>query len=346
MTEVTARLPAGQTTRIAMYRRRGSSSTSWPLLAISPPPAADASADDRFLHELYSSLSETNPAGGQIARFELFVDQQQDRWTEPSSFNPEQLERLRRFVRSRLFDVWRALSPQLAKLTGTFEMMNPAHGANMGWHQDGHAAGEYIGHYYLSSGGPAEAPEHRTVAEGTGWCEVALPPLEPDAVEAAPDAEAMMGGEEADEEVVYELDFRSDGGLSRGGVSRASFVPFAVGRPTAAQRLVLFEDAKVFHRTPLTAYSLRDLQASRQRPMARFVLYGSSGAGDAVGLSVPAHAAAMTDVELALPTGLRRFVEDYAAQPGVSRTKALDAYVAGDSDLVRHLVAAQASVAE
>ena len=124
------------------------------------------------------------------------------------------------------------------------------------------------------------------------------------------------------------------------------FVPFAVGRPTAAQRLVLFEDAKVFHRTPLTAYALRDLQASRQRPMARFVLYGSSGAGDAVGLSVPAHAAAMTDVELALPTGLRRFVEDYAAQPGVSRTKALDAYVAGDSNLVRHLVAAQASVAE
>ena len=85
---------------------------------------------------------------------------------------------------------------------------------------------------------------------------------------------------------MYELDFRSDGGLSRGSVSRANFVPFAIGRPTAAQRLVLFEDAKVFHRTPLTAYGLHELQTRRQRPMARVVCYGASGAGDASGARV------------------------------------------------------------
>ena len=179
--------------------------------------------------------------------------------------------------------------------------------------------------------------------EGTGWCEVALPPLgaEIESEDKAEAKAAVSNDEEVEkEEAVYELDFRSGGGLSRGSVSRANFVPFAVGSSTAAQRLVVFEDAGVFHRTPLTAYALPDLQAGRQRPMARVVFYGANSLGDAVRFEQPARAVALspTATAAALPTGLRRALEAYAAsQPQLELTDALDLYLRGDAELVRFL---------
>ena len=349
LAEVAVPLAKGRSARVAMYARPGAMYSS--VLAISPPCAAEALDDDCFLHELWASLSDTNPGGGAIARFALFADGSQDSWTEASSYSPEQLARLRSFVRARLFDVWHGMAPELARLSGTFEMMNPAHGANMGWHQDGHGAGEYITHYYLGSpAGPGEASAPRPVAEGTGWCEVALPPLGADTAEAVAEAvvEAVAvggdgegeGEDEEEEEAVYELDFRSDGGLNRAGISRTNFVPFAIGSSTAAQRLVVFEDAGVFHRTPLTAYALPDLQASRQRPMARVVCYGTSSEGNEVRFEQPVHAAAPTPTSAAaaLPAGLHRALEAYAAsQPQWELADALDAYLRGDGELVRFL---------
>ena len=338
LAEVAVPLTKGRSVRVAMYARPGAKHSS--VLAISPPCTAEALDDDCFLHELWASLSDTNPGGGAIARFALFTDGSHDSWTEASSYSPEQLTRLRSFVRARLFDVWHGMAPELARLSGTFEMMNPAHGANMGWHQDGHGAAEYITHYYLGAG---EASAPRPVAEGTGWCEVALPPLgaETAKAEAVAEAEAVVvGGEDEDEEALYELDFRSDGGLNRAGVSRANFVPFAIGSSTAAQRLVVFEDAGVFHRTPLTAYALPDLQTSRQRPMARVVCYGTSSDGSELRFEQPAHAAAPTPTPAtaALPPGLHRALEAYAAsQPQWDLADALDAYLRGDAELVRFL---------
>ena len=343
MAEVAVPLTKGRSAHIAMYARPDAVHSS--VLAISPPSTAEALADDCFLHELWASLSDTSPGGGAIARFALFADESQDIWTEASSYSPEQLARLRSFVRTRLFDVLHALAPQLAALSGTFEMMNPAHGANMGWHQDGHGPGEFITHYYLGvSASPGEVSGRGVagpVAEGTGWCEVALPPLGVETADA--EAEAVGGdGEDEDkdeaEEAVYELDFRSDGGLSRAGVSRANFVPFAIGSSSAAQRLVVFEDAGVFHRTPLTAYALPDLQARRQRPMARVVCYGTSSTGDTLGFEQPAHSSAPTSTVSALPAGLRRALEAYAAsRPQCTVADALDAYLRGDAELVRFL---------
>ena len=350
LAEVAVPLTKGRSVRVAMYARLGAKHSS--VLTISPPCTAEALDDDCFLHELWASLSDTNPGGGAIARFALFTDGSHDSWTEASSYSPKQLARLRSFVRARLFDVWHGMAPQLARLSGTFEMMNPAHGANMGWHQDGHGAGEYITHYYLGSpAGPGEASAPRPVAEGTGWCEVALPPLGAETAEAEAVAEAVFAavggdgegegeGEGEDEEAVYELDFRSDGGLNRAGISRANFVPFAIGSSTAAQRLVVFEDAGVFHRTPLTAYALPDLQAMRQRPMARVVCYGTSSDGSELRFEQPAHAAAPTPTSAAdaLPAGLHRALEAYAAsQPQWGLADALDAYLRGDAELVRFL---------
>jgi hypothetical protein len=45
------------------------------------------------------------------------------------------LNSLLQLCRRRLFEVWRPVLPLLSKLSGTFEIFNPANGANMGWHQ-------------------------------------------------------------------------------------------------------------------------------------------------------------------------------------------------------------------
>jgi hypothetical protein len=62
-------------------------------------------------------------------------------------------------------------------------------------------------------------------------------------------------------------------------------VLFTTSGPT--QRLVIFEDAAVVHRTPLTAYALAELQAKRQRPIVRVVFCGSSADGQSLGFVPP-----------------------------------------------------------
>jgi len=322
---------------IALYSHVDcSSTTAAPLLTIAPPSAAAAAEDDRFLHELWSSLASTSASGGQFARFHLFEDSASDHWAEsPACFSPDQLERLRAFVRGRLFDAWRALTPDLSRLSGTFELFNPAHGANMGWHQDGHAAGEYVVHYYL---GPEPGVP---VDEAMAWFEVALPPrVAQEAVEATDD-----------EEPIYAIDL--DGGDDlRSRVARSNFVPLEL-MVAASQRLVVFEDAAVLHRTPLTAHARASLQSGRQRPIARLVVYGSSRAGDTLGFAPPPPPREGGEprprprpVELALPPGLCRVIEAYARATDTGEKEstaafeaAFDAYVAGDAEVVRFLAA-------
>ena len=62
-------------------------------------------------------------------------------------------------------------------------------------------------------------------------------------------------------------------------------VLFTTSGPT--QRLVIFEDAAVVHRTPLTAHALVELQAKRQRPIVRVVFCGSSADGQSLGFVPP-----------------------------------------------------------
>lgn len=319
-----------------------------PVVTFAPPSAAAAALDDLLLHELWASLASTSAAGGQLAKFHLFEDSACDNWAEsPAAFSPEQLERLHAFVRGRLFDAWRALTPELSRLSGTFELFNPAHGANMGWHQDGHAAGEYVAHYYLGTepGVPVD--------EAMGWFEVALPPH--DAREAAEETTSAAAVQQTDDdEPIYGVDL--DGGDDlRSRVARANFVPFEL-LAAASQRLVVFEDAAVLHRTPLTAHARAQLQSGRQRPIARLVVYGLSRAGDTLGFAPPPTPTPPQEggeprprprpVELALPPGLCRAVEAYARATDTGESEsaavfeaALDAYVAGDADVVRFLAA-------
>ena len=136
--------------RVELYRNSADESRSAPLVAISPPQAVDAGADDEFLHELHALwASRTAAAGGTIASFTLHLDASLDgsQLGPVGGLAPAQLQRLRLFLRARLLDVWRALTPALARMSASVELFNPAHGANMGWHKDGHGPSEYIVHY-------------------------------------------------------------------------------------------------------------------------------------------------------------------------------------------------------
>jgi hypothetical protein len=349
------------------------SSTGVPLIAISAPrlrcdaPDDDADqSDDAFLHSLWAELMEhEHPGGGQLARFELHTDPARDRWSAPACFAPAQLERLGRFVRSRLFAVWRQICPALETLRGSFELFNPAHGANMGWHQDGHVAGEFIAHYYLrawNAGGETAKPDAEREAAGSeamNWLELALPRLAEtdDSIDTADDGDG-------DGFAAALLDFGSDDAARRRRVRAPNFLALPVGGPE--QRLLVFEDARVYHRTPLTAHAFRALQPSQLRPIARLVCSGSSADGSELSFAIRADAAEAAGgavrvtsraapVCRQLPAGLRRalgaFEDVAAARRGASveaiplpagelppaSASVLDLYVAADAEMVGFL---------
>ena len=126
----------------------------------------------------------------------------------------------------------------------------------------------------------------------------------------------------------------------------------------AAQRLVVFEDAAVVHRTPLTAHAHAALQAQRQRPIARLVCYGAAADGSTVGFDHPVSGGggeertgtappvltAATTPEVALPSGLRRAVASLSEdQEPAERAlaEALEVYVGGGPEVVRRFAAAR-----
>jgi len=251
-----------------------------PLLTISPSSPVEAEADHAFLRSIWDAQSAN---AGRLVRFTLHADAESDSWTERADLDEAQLCRLRLLLRSRLFEVWRSLAPELHRMTGSFEVFNPAQGANMGWHRDGHVAGEFIAHYYL------DRLDVEAVDAGLGmdWFEVALP-VEPETLRPGDVQGAAGGGGQesesapSDEDGAYALPFGVDDDEQRAAIHRHNFVLFETG-PTAVRRLVVFEDARVFHRTPLTAHALDDrLQGDRRRPIARFVFYGASIDGDEV----------------------------------------------------------------
>ena len=119
VSEMEAALPGGRTARVSLFGRRGEPSA--PLLAISPPSAVEAAAHDALLRELWASLPDSSVAGGRGASFRMHADASRDQ-CDGTSFSPAQLRQLGALVRSRLFDVWRALTPELATLRGSFEL--------------------------------------------------------------------------------------------------------------------------------------------------------------------------------------------------------------------------------
>lgn len=48
------------------------------------------------------------------------------------------------------------MQPELASVTGSFEIFNPGIGSNIQWHTDGWTAGTYLAHYYPDQGGDAD----------------------------------------------------------------------------------------------------------------------------------------------------------------------------------------------
>ena len=220
------------------------------------------------------------------------------------------------FVRRRIFNVWRGVLPSLSRLHCTFEIFNPANGANMGWHQDGHPSGTFIAHYALPS----------SQNTNMNWFEVALPPSE--------------NGCEPDD-AQYALELFTDHNMI-GRINPHNFVPFPFDCPSQ-QRIVVLEDAACYHRTPLTAHAVRGLQQEQHRPIARFVFYGVCDDGSAAnfsGLSAAPDGSTTQQNQLhLLPDGLHQAVDRFALQTTRRRTfeEALALYVAGDPDVVEWL---------
>jgi hypothetical protein len=330
-----------------------------PLLTISPPERVEAEADHQLLCGIWASQT---VVAGNMMTFRLHADCVNDQCTG-HGFSECAVADLQNFLRRRVLDVWRSLVPSLVTMSGSFEIFNPAHGANMGWHQDGHEPGEYIAHYYLQPGLPS------TSRASMAWSEVALPQSTAVAstrgderTETAPGLDEGGG----DDETLYALHFGVDE-AQRSRVSRDCFVPFGVGAAAAEQVLVVFEDAAVFHRTPLTAHALPALQAERERPIARIVFHGAAADGSPISLPSPAPSLEDSGVaggpdprldahlNVSLPAGLRDAVEAYAqhsasrrtvavSQPGPHNSEpsalmmaSLDAYVAGDDEMVQFL---------
>lgn len=311
----------GQRIRIALYDHDhagcGNSrkcSPGAPLIAIGAPAKNAADADHQFLSHLWRAQSEF---AGRMANFQVHRDQSRDTWTVQAGFTDEHLARLSQLLRARLFDVWRALAPNLETMSGSFEIFNPAHGANMRWHRDGHTAGEFICHYYLdATPSTARPPDMATGTDAPtvamNWFEVALPATD----------DADEGAAVDDDEPAFALDFGQNDDTLRARISRRNLVAFERGAHAAEQRLVVFEDARAFHRTPLTAHALPLLQAAGQRPIARIVFHGKGDDGNELGFpSVDGQRAAGMHAALSgssarvcgeLPAGLRSAVQIHA----------------------------------
>jgi len=284
-----AEIPCGSGGHSSVTLIARSESTSAPLAILSPPSGVAAAAHDQLLKELWASVPDSSVSGGRGARFRLHADPGGDA-CDGDFFSPAQHERLLSFVRERVFDAWRSVTPELRSLAGSFELFNPALGANMGWHQDGHAAGELVAHYYLAADD-----------EDMAWAEVALPPAPPSEGEAeAPGFDFSCA-----------VDFGSSDELSR-GVAASNFVAVGCGADTAAQPICVFEDSAVLHRTPLTAAGKPQLQSRRRRPMARLVFYGTDADGATLRFPPP-HSApqALRAAAPRLPEGLVRVLCEF-----------------------------------
>ena len=347
-------LPSGLSSRVEIYGRESKmdqspndengASVCTPfgaaVIALSPPSRAGAEADHVFLQSMWAGQTAN---AGRMARFHLHADEEHDEWSCKASFTDVQLTRVRTLLRSRLFDVWASLlsvtgGAPLARLSGTFEIFNPAMGANMGWHRDGHGHSEFIAHYYLecpSQSGWAVKPSMMD------WFEVAMPQhgaddaglCVPDSVISGP--EVGRSDENDDGPSPFALDFGHSDDAERAGVSVDNFLTFKTGI-ASDQRLVVFEDSRVFHRTPLTAHAAgSSLQSQRRRPIARIVFHGSSSKGVALGFPYPQSAICPSPsgmpadcqstnsctgfigaqpqcIEADLPLGLRRAIEAHA----------------------------------
>ena len=122
------------------------------LVAIPPPNRMAAEADHCFLTELWAAQAEF---AGKMPKFHLHRDSysSRDEWTEHAGFAPAHLTRLAQLLRTRIFDAWLAVAPDLEHMSGSFEIFNPAIGANMCWHRDGVQSARHVdSHCHLTKG--------------------------------------------------------------------------------------------------------------------------------------------------------------------------------------------------
>lgn len=212
------------------------------------------------------------------------------------------------------------MAPDLEAVKGNFEIFNPGFGANMAWHRDGFLPGTYLAHCYLD-------PSDETM----NWLEVALP-------------ERPERGQRSAEFDECALAFLHDDSAQKDCIDRHNFIPFPMRGALGA--LLVFEDAEVFHRTPLTALA----GGHARRPVARVDFYGRSADGTELAFRRPeADACGWSPLQpVELPGALHGVCAEYAERcrkggAQVDLPGALDAYIAGEAQLVSQISSLVAS---
>ena len=243
------------------------------------------------------------------------------------------------FVRKRIFNEWRQLFPMVRKISGSFEVFNPSRGANMRWHQDGHTPGTFIAHLALLD-------DQSQVSGSMNWFEVALPSRSAHPPAGEEEGE-QVGQAEVDEEMQYAVKMHPDE-ESIARITRNNFIAFDF-ESAASQRLIVFEDDRCYHRTPLTAHAIREIQQRQRRPIARFVFYAVRESDADYEASHSTEDTAIDDagkvpttMSCSLPKGLLDALEAYMAQGCGAKAlmtmdEATEAYISGDDDLIRWL---------
>lgn len=108
------------------------------------------------------------------------------------------------------------------------------------------------------------------------------------------------------------LSFLSDESSRKATINDRNFITFAV----RDRKFIVFEDAEMFHRTPLTALAMADTIRTR-RPIVRVDFYGlKEGGGTALfNLASPRPESPWREIsELLLPPALQEVCRAYASQ--------------------------------
>ena len=310
----TVELPTAQ---VHLFRHAAAAATRSALMAIQ----LDASAAEEMNTQLLQLYERAGLFIGSCA-FTLHgdpADRADDRFEGvPASLTcpgkPPLLDVLREVLHTNLVAVWRQLHPELHVVRGNFEIFTPGNGANMGWHQDGNVPGMFVVHFYLTPERGADAS-----AAGTTGCADACdaaaapacsppppPPLRMDWFEVA------LTPPPAEDEVGYDIFGLGGDDVSRAQACASNFLAFPYSH------IVVFEDAALFHRTPLSARrhpahnggrgtaACHDPKRPPGRLIARATFYGCDRAGNELGLASPEGDTAWSDERAPreLPPGL------------------------------------------
>ena len=169
-------------------------------------------------------------------------------------------ESAKKYVTECIFKQFSEDNEKLFRIDGTCEIFCPMNGTNTGWHRDGFQRGCYVGHALCEEEreDTAVADDVYAADDGAAWFEFALIKKE---------------DTKGESEATPSIDFCDSEHLL---VQPSNFVAFA-----ARNAVSIFEDSKIFHRSPRIK-SCWDAMERGRRKIARFDFVGRDAENNVV----------------------------------------------------------------